>query len=226
MLSHWNVTITSGHACTHHAIHSSAPILRRVIHVLLSAGGQQRPQAISGLRSCCTCCCACTRYCAWCCCTWSSAWSSFCTCCHNCAALGFTSGTTRPRRGSEASKLKFPVDVPDMVKSVIANFVPSDGQFLANVNHRSPSLIHYWGVRLGTKPEEEWEFSNNKPKERAQLWICLGDDRCRNAMRAIKITNKQTSSATTHLDTQHKVKSARTTVAEPNQVNSNTWYTT
>ena len=138
----------------------------------------------------------------------------------------FTSGSTRPRRGSEVSKLKFPFDVPDVVKSVIDNFVPNNGQFLAKVNHRNPSSIRYcWGVRLENEPEEEWEFST-EPKERAQLWICLGDDRCRNAMRAIKITNKQTSSATTHLDTQHKVKSARTTVAEPNQVNSNTWYTT
>ena len=92
-----------------------------------------------------------------------------------------------------------------MVKSVIANFVHSDGQFLAKVNHRSPSSIHYYyGVRLETKPEEEREFSN-EPKEHAQLWICLGDDRCRNAMRTIKITKKQASSDTTHLDTQHKV---------------------
>ena len=44
-------------------------------------------------------------------------------------------------------------------------------------------------MRLETKPEDDWEFSD-KPTERAQLWICLGDDRCRNAKRTIKITNR------------------------------------
>ncbi|CAN0455862.1 unnamed protein product, partial [Laminaria digitata] len=46
------------------------------------------------------------------------------------------------------------------------------------------------------------------------LWVCLADDKCRTAQRTTKITNKQTSSATTHLDTQHKIKSTRTAVAE------------
>ena len=130
----------------------------------------------------------------------------------------FTSGSTRPRQRSEASKLKFPIDVPDVVKSAIANFLPSDRQCLAKVNHRKHGSIYYWGLRLETKPEGDWEFSYNKPKERAQLWICHGDDRCRNPKRAIEITNKQTSCATTHLDTQHKVKCARTTVAKQKSV--------
>ena len=105
--------------------------------------------------------------------------------------------------------------MPDVVKSAIVNFVPSDAEFLAIVNHRNPSSIHYYcGVQLETKPGEGRDFYNNKKKQRAQMWTRLEDDRYRNAMRGIKITNKQTSSATAHLDTQHKVKSARTTVAE------------
>ncbi|CAN0532232.1 unnamed protein product, partial [Laminaria digitata] len=110
--------------------------------------------------------------------------------------------------------VKFPTDVPDVVKAAIDNYGPSDGHFLAKVNHRSPIIIHFWGVRLDTKPEAEWVFDKNKPKERSQLWVCLADDKCRTAQRTIKITNKQTSSATTHLDTQHKIKSTRTAVAE------------
>ena len=106
----------------------------------------------------------------------------------------FTSGSTRPRQESEVSKLKFLVDVLDVVKPAIANFVRSEGRVLPNVYHRNPSSIDYWGAWLETKPEEEWQVSNKKPKERAQLWICLGHDRCRNAMPAIKISNKQTSS--------------------------------
>ena len=111
---------------------------------------------------------------------------------HACTALHsiFTLGRTRPRRGSGASKLKFPIDIPDVIKSAIANFVPSDGQVLAKVNHPNPGSIHYRGARLEIKPEEEWEFANHKPRERAHLWICLGDDRCRNAKHGIKITNK------------------------------------
>ena len=106
----------------------------------------------------------------------------------------FASGSTRPRQGSEVSKLKFLVDVLDVVKPAIANFVRSEGRVLPNVYHRNPSSIDYWGAWLETKPEEEWQVSNKKLKERAQLWICLGHDRCRNAMPAIKISNKQTSS--------------------------------
>ncbi|CAN0458440.1 unnamed protein product, partial [Laminaria digitata] len=110
--------------------------------------------------------------------------------------------------------VKFPTDVPDVVKAAIDNYGPSDGHFLAKVNHRSPGIIGFWGVRLDTKPEAQWVFDKNKPKERSQLWVCLADDKCRTAQRTIKITNKQTSSATTHLDTQHKIKSTRTAVAK------------
>ena len=82
----------------------------------------------------------------------------------------FTSGSSRPRRGSEASKLKFPVDVPDVGKSDIVNFVLRHGRILAKVTHRNPSSVHYcWDVRLITASEEEGEFSN-EPNERAQLW--------------------------------------------------------
>ena len=80
------------------------------------------------------------------------------------------------------------------------------------MNHHDPSSIHSWGVQIEIKPEEEWEFANNKQKERAQLWIRLEGEKCRHANRDIKITNKQTSSATTHLDTQHKMKRERTAV--------------
>ena len=120
------------------------------------------------IRCCCTCCSPWTTFCACCCCcTLRRACCSFCAWCHYCTAFGFMSGSTRPRRGSEASKLKFSIDVSDVVKSNIAGFVPSDDQFLAKVNHRHSSSIHYCGVRLEIKPTEEWEFANNKPKERA-----------------------------------------------------------
>ena len=104
MLSHHYVTTinTSGHACKHYATHSSASTPRRGIHVLLmSAGGQQHPQAISGSAAAATDSNAGTGSCACCCCcTWCSAYSSFCGCCHYCTAFGFHVGqhTTKERK--------------------------------------------------------------------------------------------------------------------------------
>ena len=44
--------------------------------------------------------------------------------------------------------------------------------------------------------------------------MCLVDEKWRNAKHGVKITSKQTSSATTHFSTQQKVKRTRTAVAE------------
>ena len=56
--------------------------------------------------------------------------------------------------------------MPDVVKAAIDRYVPSEGNFLAKVNHQSPSIIYFWGVRLDTKPEADWVFDKNNPRER------------------------------------------------------------
>ena len=50
-------------------------------------------------------------------------------------------------------------------------------------------------------------FCDEQPKARSQLWMCLAD-----AKHGVKTKSSKTSSATTHLSTQHKVKRTRTAV--------------
>ncbi|CAN0051294.1 unnamed protein product, partial [Sphacelaria rigidula] len=105
--------------------------------------------------------------------------------------------------------------VPIAVKTAINNYIPAEGRYVARPNARSPSVIHFWGVRLDTKPEEEWSYDEKgKPVEREQFFSCQADEDCRNERTMIKITSKQTSSATTHLDKQHNIKSSRTQAAD------------
>ena len=67
-------------------------------------------------------------------------------------ALSLTLGGTKPRGGEgrgSSSSLKFPRDVPDVVKTAINNYVPSEDYYLAKVNHGNPSIIHSWGGEVG-----------------------------------------------------------------------------
>lgn len=122
---------------------------------------------------------------------------------------------SRGRSKGKTTGLKFPEHVPIAVKVAISNYTPDEGRYIARPNTRSPSVIHFWGVRLDTKPEEEWRYDDKgKPLEREQFFLCQADEECRNKKRMIKITSKQTSSATTHLDKQHNIKSSRTQAAD------------
>ena len=127
-----------------------------------------------------------------------------------------TSGSSgRPIRNKSSGKLQFPDNVPTAVVSAITNYTPPDGLYVAHPNTRSPSVIHFWGVRLDTKPEDEWACdARGKPLERDQFFNCLADEICRNKKTMIKITSKMTSSATVHLDKQHNIKSSRTQAAD------------
>ena len=57
--------------------------------------------------------------------------------------------------------------MPDVVKTAINNCVPSEGYYLAKVTHRSPGITIFWGVRLDTKPVDEWDFVMNKRRNAA-----------------------------------------------------------
>ena len=133
-----------GHACTHHATHSVAPTPQRGIHFsFMRAGGQQHPQAIGGSAGTAPPAALAPALAPAAVAPGAAPTPASAPAATPALHSVFASGSTRPRRGSEASKLKFPIDVPDVVKSAIANFVPSDGQFLAKVNHRNPSSIHH-----------------------------------------------------------------------------------
>lgn len=118
-------------------------------------------------------------------------------------------------RSTSKFSLKFPEHVPSAVISAIENYEPREGLFVARPSSKNPSVIHFWGVRLDTKPEEEWAYDEKgKPVEREQYFSCQADEACRNSNKMIKITSKQTSSATVHLDKQHNIKSSRTQAAD------------
>ena len=126
--------------------------------------------------------------------------------------------TTRTSRDPNVNEMpKFPQAVPGEVQTAIRTYTPdaNSGHYRAQLQGRNPSVITYWGVRLETIPKDKFQLDDkNKTVERPQLFVCLADQKCRNNGTVIKITNRQTSSATTHLLAQHKIKSSRTMAAD------------
>lgn len=128
---------------------------------------------------------------------------------------GSGGSSSSPR--TTANPIDFAEDVPSAVQTAINNYTPKDGYFRAKVHQhgRTTSVIHHWGVRLETVAEEAWPMDNKgRPLERPQLFMCMANDHCRNVSKTIKISNKQTSSATNHLAKTHHIKSGTTKTAE------------
>ena len=126
--------------------------------------------------------------------------------------------TTRTSRDPNVNEMpKFPQAVPGEVQTAIRTYTPdaNSGHYRAQLQGRNPSVITYRGVWLETIPKGKFQLDDkNKTVERSQLFVCLADQKCRNNGTVIKITNRQTSSATTHLLAQHKIKSSRTMAAD------------
>ncbi|CAM9935377.1 unnamed protein product, partial [Sphacelaria rigidula] len=77
----------------------------------------------------------------------------------------FTSRRGPPAASVAGPTRNFPEDVPEAVRAAVTNFVPAEGLYHAPAPTGKPSILHFWGVRLDTKPEREWKRdAKNKNK--------------------------------------------------------------
>ncbi|CAM9609819.1 unnamed protein product, partial [Sphacelaria rigidula] len=67
---------------------------------------------------------------------------------HSLPPLPLRNPCSARRSKGKSKQLKFPENVPIAVKTAINNYVPAEGRYIARPNARSPSVIHFWGVRL------------------------------------------------------------------------------
>lgn len=100
----------------------------------------------------------------------------------------------------EASKLKFPADVPAAVKSAVVSYRPPAGHQISKISPIHRSISMYYGVRL-----EIGDGPHTQPG-RKQKWACLADHDCRaKPNNLLAISAGGTSGGTTHLQSKHGI---------------------
>lgn len=102
----------------------------------------------------------------------------------------------------QAKNLRFPDNVPAAVRKAIETYTPPTGFSIAEISSAARTPIMFWGVRLDID-----DAAVGTGSSRPQEWACLANHKCRSIKKRLKITSSQTSGATTHLSTTHKLES-------------------